>query len=66
MWSYSVNESVNVDPTAVAFNPSGDFYKDVATFCELAKIRVHPFLHEPDPVLLFGIVRRTRLSCRHP
>jgi len=64
MWSYSVNESINVDLGSINFNPTGDFYKDIATFCELAKIRVHPFLREVNPVFFLIILRKTLFSCK--
>jgi hypothetical protein len=64
MWSYSVNESINVDPASISFNPTGDFYKDIASFCELAKIRVHPFLRESNSVLVSIIPRKILLSCK--
>ncbi len=46
MWSYSENQSTPFDPTAVVFQPTGSFYKDIADYCALASIKVHPCLRE--------------------
>jgi len=52
LWSYTENQLIPFDPTAVEFQPTGDFYKDIATYCSLIKIVVHPFLKEPNFVFL--------------
>jgi len=49
-WSYKENEGVMVDPEKIKFKTTGSFYKDIASFCNLAHIKVHPSLREPKEV----------------
>ena len=49
-WSYAENEAIQVDPATIKFKPTGVFYKDIATFCNLASIKIHPCLRPPKEV----------------
>ncbi len=51
-WTYAENQSIPFDPTTIQFKPAGSFYADMAGYCELAKIRLHPCFREPKSVLL--------------
>ena len=50
-WSYLENQAINFDPASIQFKPSGSFYKDIADFCELAKIKVHPCFKESKIII---------------
>ena len=50
-WSYAENQSIELDPTAIEFKPAGTFYQDIAAYCELAKIKVHPSFKETKIVI---------------
>ena len=49
-WSYAENEAIEVNHSAIKFKPTGFFYTDIATFCDLALIKVHPSLRPPKEV----------------
>ena len=49
-WSYAENQAIPFDPTTVVFKPTGSFYPDMAAYCELAGIKLHPSFRECKPV----------------
>ena len=49
-WSYAENEAVNFELDKTPFKTTGSFYRDIAAYCELAKVKVHPCLREPKEV----------------
>jgi len=53
-WEYKKNEAIYVDSKKIHFEPTGSFYKDIVTYCELARIQVHPSFIKPKKVILEG------------
>lgn len=53
-WSYAENEGTVVEPEKIKLKTAGVFYKDIASFCQLAHIAVHPCLREPKEVDCLG------------
>ena len=46
IWNYNENEMMIIDPN-ITWTPTYHFYEDIATYCQLQKIALHPcFLKE--------------------
>lgn len=51
-WDYHESEAVTFEPEKIPFKSTGGFYKDIISYCDLAKIKVHPSFREPKEVFL--------------
>lgn len=63
-WEYSDNESVAFDPNMIKFKPTGAFYKDMADYCDLAGLHIHPSFDKPKKVLIDISIARKYSSGR--
>jgi len=64
-WNYTDNEAIHIDPTAIEFQPTGSFYKDIQNYCDLISVALHPCFKEPSTVTFsLSLVERKESGTR--